>query len=245
MSPNWPKSVLRAFGIIVPGDLESAWYPAWGPVLNTLFPFEEDYLVSWDYGGQPKALTLSEDGQLQAIDFMVTYIVERFNVPIFFVEVKVLTDLKSATCREYADVQMRGRFKLFGEVFNQLNNQEDVAVPFIYGISAMGTRMAIYKYDIEEGTMDPPCCLTKLKGYRSDTAPLINWSYNMLTDEGEWKLRELAVETKNVVKEWLSILDNNISTFKAQQTQQMVQTILDGVKPSKYDPNVTYSARSV
>ncbi|KAF8586917.1 hypothetical protein K439DRAFT_886163 [Ramaria rubella] len=83
MSPNWPKSVFRAFGIITPGDLESAWYPAWGAILNCLFPFDDDYLISWDYSGKPKALTLSEGGNLQAIDFMVTYIVEHFNVPIF------------------------------------------------------------------------------------------------------------------------------------------------------------------
>ncbi|KAF8582040.1 hypothetical protein K439DRAFT_1245948, partial [Ramaria rubella] len=163
---------------------ESAWYPAWGVILNCLFPFGDDYLILWDYGSKPKALTLSEGGNLQAINFMVTYIIECFNVPIFFVEVKVPADLN--------------RFKLFSEVFEELNNQEHVEVPFLYGISAMGTRMAVYKYNVEEGTMDPPPCMTKLKGLRSDMAPLINWSYDVLSDEGEQKLRELAAETKNV-----------------------------------------------
>ncbi|KAF8576541.1 hypothetical protein K439DRAFT_1246579, partial [Ramaria rubella] len=194
----WPKSVFHAFRLITPGDLKSAWYLAWGAILNCLFPFDDDYLITRDYGSKPKALTLSEGGTLQVIDFTVTYIIERFNVPIFFVEVKVPTNLKYASSCEFADIQMRGRFKLFGKVFEELNSQEQVKVPFLYGISAMGTQMAIYKYDVEEGTMDPPPCMTKLKGLCSDTAPLINWSYDVLSDEGEWKLRELVAETKNV-----------------------------------------------
>ncbi|KAF8581734.1 hypothetical protein K439DRAFT_1662146 [Ramaria rubella] len=228
MSPNWPKSVFRAFGIITPGNLESAWYPAWGAVLNCLFPFDNDYLISRDYGGKAKALTLSESGNLQAIDFTVTYIVERFNVPIFFVEVKVPADLKYPS-----------------SLFEELSNQEHVEVPFLYGISAMGTRMAVYKYDVEEGTMDPPPCMTKLKGLRSDMAPLINWSYDVLSDEGERKLRELVAETKNVVKERLFVLDtDNTSTFKAEQTQQMsrafwmVSSLLRTIRTSPTRPVV-------
>ncbi|KAF8586918.1 hypothetical protein K439DRAFT_1631211 [Ramaria rubella] len=87
--------------------------------------------------------------------------------------------------------------------------------------------MAIYKYDVEEGTMDPPPCMTKLKGLRSDTAPLINWSYDVLSDEGERKLRELVVETKNVIKEQLSVLDmdNTITTFwVVSSLLRMIQT---------------------
>ncbi|KAF8589058.1 hypothetical protein K439DRAFT_1529775 [Ramaria rubella] len=232
MSQNWPKIVLRAFGTISPGDSESAWYLPWQAVLGALFPFNDDYLVLEDY--EPEAFTLTEGGQLGAIDLTVTYIIEMFNIPIFFVDVKVPDDVEHNITHLNVDAQMQGRCQLFGEIFHGL------LFPHIYSISAMGTRMAVYKYHLKDGTVDPPVSVIEAKYFCSDPTPRIRWSYNVLSDEGEQKLRELAMEMKALVKKLLPPLNTESSTLNAIKTQQMVQEIVDGIVSPMQGPNSAF-----
>ncbi|RPB22696.1 hypothetical protein L211DRAFT_810499, partial [Terfezia boudieri ATCC MYA-4762] len=66
--------------------------------------------------------------------------------------------------------------------------RDDVKIPILYGVSAMGTKLCFYKYTEDTGRLEPELILGHTK-FVVDTAPRDRWEFDVLTDEGERKLR--------------------------------------------------------
>ena len=71
----------------------------------------------------------------------------------------------------------------------------NLVIPKLYGISAMGTRFSVYRYNQETNMLLPPS-IARNAMYVTDIAPADQWNYELLEDAGEKKMRELVVEVK-------------------------------------------------
>jgi hypothetical protein len=95
--------------------------------------------------------------------------------------------LDEISTREKADQQIRDRF--VGIIGRNL------VIPILYGISAMGPRFSVYKYNRATNTLLPPS-ITRDAMFVTDVAPADRWNYELLEDGGETKMRELGEEVK-------------------------------------------------
>ncbi|KAG0125800.1 hypothetical protein HOY82DRAFT_130138 [Tuber indicum] len=158
---------------------ESQYYGPYNVLLSYFFPHEERYMVVPQY---------KRPTQLRSVDFTTVFIVRHKTHPVFFIEVKSSSGLRHISTRQEADIQMRERFThLF----------EDVAIGTLYGASAMGTKICIYKLDRTSRRLTP----TIIPGdpeLVTDTAPMNRWSIDLLTPEGEKQFRETVQHVKKM-----------------------------------------------
>jgi hypothetical protein len=64
----------------------------------------------------------------------------------------------------------------------------NLAIPKLYGISAMGLRFSVYEYSKETNILLPPA-VHPHELYMTDVAPAERWQYELLENAGEQKLR--------------------------------------------------------
>ncbi|KAI5799187.1 hypothetical protein DFH27DRAFT_87171, partial [Peziza echinospora] len=113
-----------------------------------------------------------------SVDFTTIFIVRRDRHFVLFLEIKATNHISNILTRESADQQMNDRFKgLF----------DDVKIPRLYGISALGSKICIYTLDRDTGDFMPQEIPTS-RGRITDTAPADRWSFDIVTPGGLWAL---------------------------------------------------------
>ncbi|KAF8469003.1 hypothetical protein BDZ91DRAFT_694978 [Kalaharituber pfeilii] len=161
---------------------ESEWYGPYNALLNHVFPVEEDYVVVPQY---------QRPEQLKSVDFTTIFIVRRKRHPVLFLEVKATNHISHISKREAADQQMRDRFK---DLF------DDVKIPRLYGISALGAKICLYTLDRDTGDIMPeeiPTSRVRIM----DTAPAHRWSLDIVTPEGYGRFQEVVAEVKAMCRQ--------------------------------------------
>ncbi|KAF8430026.1 hypothetical protein EV426DRAFT_1357 [Tirmania nivea] len=161
---------------------ESMFYGPYNVLLNYLFPFEEKYVVVPQY---------KRPAQIKSVDFTTIFLVRRNQHPVFFVEVKSSGSLHHISSREEADLQMRERFK---KLF------DDVQIKILYGVSAMGTKLCIYSLNKETRRLLPNVIPSDPE-IVTDTAPIDRWDVDIMTPEGEGRLRQVVDHVRTMCVE--------------------------------------------
>ncbi|KAF8806080.1 hypothetical protein BYT27DRAFT_7141598 [Phlegmacium glaucopus] len=176
----WPASIVNSFNSVahITTD-ESAYYGPFNKLLSYLFPWESDFEVV----PQLKR-PLNSQGSL---DFVTVLVVNFASHPVFFVQVSPSGSLCLRSKREEADIQMRQRFSEF---------LDKPIIPVLYGISAMGPILSVYKYDISSGLS--PVLIPRHVRFMNDVAPMDRWNYHILEDAGELCIQTLVYEIKNM-----------------------------------------------
>ena len=178
----WNNYLVEQFNRVKPETTnEHDLYGPFGTLLYDLFPPAEGYQVSPQYNLIPGS-----------IDYAIVYLVIQQRFPIFFVEIKTLLALNLASSRAEADDQMRTRFRDISNTFGH------IPLPTLIGISAMGTRFAVYRHRTRNQSITPRP-ITSHPLYLTNTAPLQRWSYDLMEDAGEAELRAIANEVKEMV----------------------------------------------
>lgn len=183
----WLDWVLKQFATI-PGGVnnatqESLLYGPYNTTLGYLFPASEGFMVVPQY----QRPTMG-----QSIDFTTIYVVESTNTrtPIFYLVIKPPVHINGMGRREQADTQMRDRVR---------DLMTELRIPKLHGVSALGVRLAFYRYDAATHGLEPPA-IPRDPLFVNDTAPAVRWSVNLLSDEGYERLVQLATEVKNMAR---------------------------------------------
>jgi hypothetical protein len=163
--------------------LENHWYGAYNTLLQYHFPWEKAFQIM-PQQSVPSLISPTPG----MINFTTMYVVEMDFHPIFFVEVKVAAAFMKKSWRGGADDQMQSRFR---------NLQDDVILPKLYGISALGTRFSVYTFDENTREVTPPP-LDKVGVILYDYAPASRWEYNLMEPAGCAKFAALVETTKKM-----------------------------------------------
>jgi hypothetical protein len=175
----WPDFVITQFDLVNRFTTdESEYYGPFNTLLTSLFPPSESYQVAPHF----KRIRGS-------MDFAVVYIVMKRKIPVFFLEVKTYLAFDHDSLRKEADDQMRDKFLDFVS--------GSLSLPKLYGISALGTRYAVYEYHPHDRTLTPTRILPH-PDIVNDTAPQERWKYDVMAPEGEAKLWQLVGEIKDM-----------------------------------------------
>lgn len=175
----WPGFVVRQFELVNQFTTdESEYYGPFNTLLTTVFPPADNYQVFPQHTG----LTGS-------MDFSVIYIAMKRKVTLFFIEIRTYLALEYGSLRNEVDEQMRDKFLEF--------SFENIAIPKLYGISALGTRFSVYEYTHATRTLTPPR-IPLHPGIVTDTAPQERWNYDVMELEGEARFMEIVTEIKEM-----------------------------------------------
>jgi hypothetical protein len=175
----WPDIILRVFAS-VPRDStrESDYYAPYNALLGYLFPLSEGYIVS------PQHV---EPDNRDAIDMTLLYLIELKRYVVFFLEIKPAGHIKHMSTRASADAQMRQRYRRLFES----------SAPTLHGASALGTQLCFYEFDHATRRIRP-ASIAEDPERMTDTAPAEWWDTDVLTEEGEGRLRSVALEVKSI-----------------------------------------------
>ena len=99
--------------------------------------------------------------------------------------------VRSRSGRRGADREMRNRFDDF---------IESVEIQTFYGISAIGTNLCVYTQDRKTGYVLPEL-IPDDRRYSIDIAPANRWNLDVLTPQGEERLRNVATHVKTMCAE--------------------------------------------
>lgn len=177
----WDEFILEQFESATQGGEsdESYYYGPYNSLLTDLFPKEEHYMIVPQY---------KRPARLTSVDFTTIFLVQQQLQPVFFVEVKPAGHIQYISSRTSADKQMRESFEDLGE---------RVKIPILHGVSAIGNKLCFYKYTKVTRVLEPaliPGSITML----IDTAPSNRWDVDLLTPQGEQRLREVVGYVKGM-----------------------------------------------
>ena len=177
----WDKWTLHHFQMAKASGFthESRYYGAYNRLLNDLFPKEEGFLVEPQFTGG--------DGSRRSVDFVTTYVVRHNYDPVLFLEIKPDKQLMFNSTRMRADRQMRERF---------LDMLQDIRIPKLIGLSAIGTKICIYSWDKGSDKVSPEAVLEG----GVESAPEDRWSLDLLSIEGEKEIRRVVADVKSMCK---------------------------------------------
>ncbi|PUU80515.1 hypothetical protein B9Z19DRAFT_720376 [Tuber borchii] len=175
------RIIRQAFDIAIQNGKtdESHFYGPYNILLSYLFPLGEKYVVV------PQCKKPTE---LKSADFTTTFVVNHKHHPAFFAEIKSSESLQCAGSCEQADLQMRERF---GHLF------EDVEISTLYGASAMGTKICMYKLDRASRRLSPTL-IPRNPNFIINTAPINRWDLDIMTPEGEEEFCKVVQEIKKM-----------------------------------------------
>jgi hypothetical protein len=177
----WPPHIIIQFQTVTEIGLidGSLYYGPYNGLLNVLFPGDEGFMIVPPHK-RPR--------HPQAIDSTMVYVVQHDNHPVFFIEIRPSGHLHKLSDRADADEQMRERFESF---------TQELSIPKLYGISALGTKICLYKYEVDAQVLFPER-IERDPELINDTAPIDRWDFNVLEEDGERRLRELVSEIKQM-----------------------------------------------
>jgi hypothetical protein len=175
----WPKFVTTHFDIVDHFTTDDNEYGGpFNTLLTTLFPATEDFEIS------PQSRRIKG-----SMDFTIIFIIMKRKVPVFFLAVKAYVALECFSLRKQADDHMRRQFLDF--------SSQSLPLRKLYGISALGTRFSVYEYHSDTHRLTPKLVLPDLD-IVSDTVPQERWNYDVMTPEGEAKLKQIVGEIKEM-----------------------------------------------
>jgi hypothetical protein len=177
---TWSDTIQEQFALVdrFTND-ESDFYGPYNTLLTATFPHSEHYQIVPQFKGPMTP---------GSVDFTTIYIVKKRKLPVMFVEIKTLVSLDDMASRELADREMRDRFTRF---------IDHLKIPTLYGISAMGTKFAVYKYEKSTQRLTPPA-IPRHHEIVNDVAPADRWQYELLDEDGEQAFREVVEEVKSM-----------------------------------------------
>ena len=179
LSMPWPTHVVTMFESIPAGGLAGATDEAvrlYGPInmlLVHLFPPTDLYIVSPQWKKPSEGFS---------IDFTTVFVVQNAQHPVFFLEVKPASSFFSRSARAAADDQMRNRFD---ELF------DDLAIPILHGINALGPHLSFYAYSKDENNIHP-LLIIRDPNQVNDRAPAERWDTELMSDDGVQRLTAVA-----------------------------------------------------
>ena len=103
----WPAKVVRQFEKVPINPSGAEFHGPYNRLLYTLFPTDTDFTVI------PQFMPTSRE----AADFLVTYEVYLEDKPVFILRIKPPKDLRYASTREKADLQIRSRVRDLARLF--------------------------------------------------------------------------------------------------------------------------------
>ena len=175
----WKNYIVKQFDLVDRSTTkESDLFGAYFTLLHDLFPAPEYYQVAPQF----RLNTGS-------VNYTISYVVLKKEIPIFFVEIKTFLALDLGSARAAADDQMRAIFRNF--------SSDRLPQSKLIGISAMGTRFAVYEYSTNDNRLDPPR-ITYHPDTATDTAPKERWGDDIMEDSGEAKFKALVNEAKEM-----------------------------------------------
>ena len=174
----WDFYTRKQFALALPqGEFdESKFYGPYNGLLNDLFLKREDFMVVPVY--KPSEYAKAS----------VCFIVRHNEHPVLFLEIKPSGHIQHNYSREAADLQIRERFRILFD---------DVEVPILYGVSAIGTKLRIYTW-VKETRRISPNAVPIDPDVASDTAPAARWGLELLTASGEERLRGVVGHIKGM-----------------------------------------------
>ena len=204
----WKEYTVKQFNLVDPSTtLENEFYGPYNTLLLDLFPPTEHYQVIPQF----KRYT-------GGVDYAVSYVIFKEGTPIFFVDIRPFIDLNRNNTRAEADDHMRTIFLDF--------SAERLPSKFI-GISAMGTRFAVYEFTPNDRRLKPPRIMDRrlefprIIDHRSytltDTAPKERWTDDIIEDSGEAKFKALVNEAKQVASA-LGVCEHNFLLYSCPFT---------------------------
>ena len=186
---HWPAHIVTMFESIPAGGLAGATDEAvlYGPInmlLVHLFPPTDLYIVSPQWKKPPA------EG---STDFTTVFVVQNAHHPVFFLQVKPASCFSSCSARAAADVQMRN---MFDELI------DDLAIPTLHGISALGPHLSFYAYSKEENSIHPTLILCD-PDQVNDRAPAERWDTELMSEIAVQRLNAIANHVKEMVNDHL------------------------------------------
>ncbi|KAJ3387179.1 hypothetical protein HDU92_002055 [Lobulomyces angularis] len=161
---------------------EKEYYIPYNALLNTIFKLEDGYFVA------PQLYPI--DGR-KAIYFSIEYFIYNTSgKPIMFLEMKKTRDIHNISERVDADEQMRERYTLLSK---------DVDIPILYGISAFGTRIAVYQFHKSSREVLPRELIPTDPSIVTDIAPIDGWKDDIIDEEGYNNFMIMVNEVKRMV----------------------------------------------
>lgn len=192
----WNKNILAHFQTAIPGgdQDESKYYGPYNSVLQTIFPVDDGFMIS------PQYRYIVEPGRAGITNFPIFFIVEKREHPVFFLEVTAASHMDVNSARSAADEQMRQRVK---------DLHTKIIIPKLYGVSAIGTKIALYEYTKDTNRLEPSR-IADDDTFVVDTAPTARWGSDVLTDAGEQLFRHVSENVKRMCNQlgqgWLGCL---------------------------------------
>jgi hypothetical protein len=176
----WPDFVREHFEIVPANSTdESEYYGPYNAILNYLFPITKHYQIAPQYKGPVFP---------GSVDYTTLFIVLRRKHLVFFIEMKAPNHIDTISKRATADSQMRDRFRAL---------EASLVIPKLYALSALGTRLCIYNFD-KQTRRTQPSLIPRDPEVMNDEAPAARWDTELLSAEGEAKLRDLAARIEGM-----------------------------------------------
>ena len=164
---------------------EKSFYGPWNRLLNTMFPVDSKFEVV----PESPPVTLHE-----VVDFLILLIIYVEGTPVFVVEVKPPADFRFPSKRQEANQQLRRRL---------VDNSVDTEIPVLHGISAFGTKIAFYNYDLATKVTEPRK-ITPDPELVTDATPEEWWAFDILEEEGAKKFQDVVENVKEMCSPLLS-----------------------------------------
>jgi hypothetical protein len=181
----WPQYILDNFARIPANTtIENKFYGVYNMILDRECFNTPQFAVEPQY-----ALPNAQTPGVPTVDFVVTYVVEVNDGPVFFLEIKPPGHVEHIATRIDADEQMRSRFR---SLFNL------VPTPRLYGASVMGHRLAFYSVDKVTRAVIPGYVAPSTT-HVMDTVPEARWDVDITTEEGYQRFMAIVQEIRQMV----------------------------------------------
>jgi len=199
----WPEHISEKFERVEadpnPRVRENHWYAAWLALLSEHFPSVEHWSI-YPQWSVPMNLEPSQvpGGVKGLVDFTVTFVIQKHEVPVFILEIKPAYWLTSTSSRIRADIQM---FNQFSRIWDNEN-----LLPTLYGLSAAGTAFAVYKFDKTSRRLSPSRPKKLLPNdYFEDIVPKSQWGFDVMEEQGAVKFKEIAAQIHTMTAQTTSV----------------------------------------
>ncbi|GLB41647.1 hypothetical protein LshimejAT787_1002470 [Lyophyllum shimeji] len=173
----WPSHVLNSFSPVLEQDeteKESDYYAPYNTLLAYLFPPADHFMVVIAYEDP------SEPG---------TFVVRRYGHPVFFIQIQPPGHLNNCAKLVEADREMRKEFKRLSPNLN---------IPTLHALSAVGTKICLYTYNTESGTITPEAIETET-GSGEGKGVADRWDADVMEPEGEQRILAAVNDVKKTI----------------------------------------------
>lgn len=200
-----PQYVLDRFARI-PHDtpIDNKYYGVFYQILQTVCFPEHHFTVEPRY----------PFSDLGVMDSVLTYVVEVNDLPIFLLEIKSPLHIDLVSTRANTDAEMRARF---------LALYEDISIPSLHGVSAMGQRLAFYYLDKATSRLTPSYVAPSSN---TDSVLVERWDTDITTEDGSWRLSMTS-------KKWLQHYYDRVCCRGCNVLPSQLQIIVSAL-PTNY-----------